>query len=98
MKARPQGRPFCFWFGSQDPHRAYKWQSGVNSGMKLEDVEVPPCFPDCEEVRTDICDYYWEVQRFDTEVGELLKMLEEAGELDSTLVVISGDNGLPFPR
>jgi len=98
MKARPEGRPFCFWFGSTDPHRGYKWQSGVNSGMKLEDVEVPPCFPDSQEVRTDICDYYWEVQRFDTEVGELLKMLEDNGQLDNTLLVISGDNGLPFPR
>ena len=98
MKARPESKPFCFWFGSQDPHRAYKWQSGINSGIKLEDVEVPPCFPDSEEVRTDICDYYWEVQRFDTEVGELLKMLEDSGQLDNTLVVISGDNGLPFPR
>jgi len=98
MKARPEGKPFCFWFGSQDPHRSYKWQSGINSGMKLEDVEVPACFPDSEEVRIDICDYYWEVQRFDTEVGELLKMLEDNGELDNTLVVISGDNGLPFPR
>jgi len=98
MEARPEGRPFCFWFGSHDPHRGYKWQSGVKSGMKLEDVEVPACFPDSEEVRTDICDYYWEVQRFDTEVGGLLKMLEANGELDNTLVVISGDNGLPFPR
>ncbi len=98
MKARPQDKPFCFWFGSSDPHRAYKWQSGIKSGMKLQDVEVPACFPDSPEVRTDICDYYWEVQRFDTEVGELLKSLEENGELDNTLVAISGDNGMPFPR
>jgi len=98
MKARPEDKPFCFWFGSTDPHRGYKWQSGVKSGMKLEDVEVPACLPDSEEVRTDICDYYWEVQRFDTEVGGLLKMLEDNGQLDNTLVVISGDNGLPFPR
>jgi arylsulfatase A-like enzyme len=98
MNARPEGKQFCFWFGSSDPHRTYKWQSGIKSGMKLDDVEVPACFPDSEEVRTDICDYYWEVQRFDTEVGELLKMLEDNGELDNTLVVISGDNGMPFPR
>jgi arylsulfatase A-like enzyme len=97
-KSQPDGKPFCFWFGSGDPHRAYKWQSGVKSGMKLEDVEVPACMPDSETVRTDICDYYWEVQRFDTEVGELLKTLEADGELDNTLVVISGDNGMPFPR
>ena len=98
MKVRSEGKPFCFWFGSSDPHRGYKWQSGIKSGMKLEDVEVPACFPDSEEVRTDICDYYWEVQRFDTEVGELLKLLEDNGEFDNTLVVISGDNGMPFPR
>jgi len=97
-KSKPEGKPFCFWFGSTDPHRGYKWQSGIKSGMKLEDVQVPACFPDSEEVRTDICDYYWEVQRFDTEVGELLKILEADGELDNTLVVMSGDNGLPFPR
>jgi N-sulfoglucosamine sulfohydrolase len=98
LNARPEGKPFCFWFGSTDPHRPYKWQSGIKSGMKLDDVEVPACLPDSEEVRTDVCDYYWEVQRFDTEVGELLKMLEAGGEFDNTLVVISGDNGLPFPR
>jgi len=98
LKARPEGAPFCFWFGSTDPHRAYKWQSGIKSGMKLEDVRVPACLPDCETVRTDICDYYWEVQRFDREVGGLLEVLQQAGELDNTLVVISGDNGMPFPR
>jgi uncharacterized sulfatase len=98
LNARPQDRPFCFWFGSTDPHRPYKRRSGVESGMNLRDVEVPACFPDSPQVRTDICDYYWEVQRFDTEVGGLLKILEDKGELDNTLVVISGDNGMPFPR
>ena len=98
LEARPQGKPFCFWFGSYDPHRGYKWQSGIKSAMLPEDVEVPACLPSSKEVRTDICDYYWEVQRFDTEVGELLKVLEENGELDNTLIVISGDNGMPFPR
>jgi len=98
LEARPQGKPFCFWFGSYDPHRAYTWKSGIKSGMKLENVQVPKCLPNSEEVRIDICDYYWEVQRFDREVGELLKILEGNGELDNTLVVISGDNGMPFPR
>jgi N-sulfoglucosamine sulfohydrolase len=98
LAARPEGAPFCFWFGSQDPHRPYTWESGVKSGMKLEDVQVPPYLPDCETVRKDICDYYWEVQRFDREVGEILDTLAAKGELDNTLVVMTGDNGLPFPR
>jgi N-sulfoglucosamine sulfohydrolase len=98
FEARPEGKPFCFWFGTSDPHRGYKWQSGIESGMKLEDVEVPPYFPDTEKVRTDICDYYYEVQRFDRETGEVLQRLEEAGELDNTLVLMTGDHGWPFPR
>jgi uncharacterized sulfatase len=99
MEARPQGgQPFCFWFGSSDPHRGYKWQSGLKSGMKLENVTVPEFLPDSEEVRTDICDYYWEIQRFDREVGQLLQTLEDMGELDNTLIVVTSDNGMPFPR
>jgi uncharacterized sulfatase len=98
MQERQADRPFCFWFGSSDPHRDYKWRSGVESGMKLEDVNVPACLPDNETVRTDICDYFWEVQRFDRQVGEILETIEDAGELDNTLVVITSDNGMPFPR
>lgn len=98
LAARPKDKPFCFWFGSNDPHRQYEWESGVKSGMKLSDVQVPPYFPDSETVRKDICDYYWKAQRFDRETGELLATLEKLGEIENTLVVISGDNGWPFPR
>jgi len=98
LEARPEGAPFCFWFGSHDPHRGYKKGSGIAGGMKPEDVNVPACLPDCEEVRSDICDYLFEVQRFDREVGVLIALLEERGELDDTIVVITSDNGMPFPR
>lgn len=98
FEARPEGEPFCLWFGSSDPHRPYKPGSGVESGMKLGDVQLPPYLPDTETVWSDICDYYWEVQRFDREVGEVLDLLEEMGELDNTLVFMTGDHGWPFPR
>lgn len=95
---RPDDQPFCFWFGASDPHRTYIWESGVRSGMKVEDVEVPPFYPDSEIIRKDILDYYWEVQRFDRQVGEALALLEEKGEIDNTIVVMTGDHGFPFPR
>jgi N-sulfoglucosamine sulfohydrolase len=98
LAARPEGKPFCFWFGSNDPHRPYEWLSGVKSGMRPQDVKVPACLPDNEIVRQDLCDYYFEVQRFDREVGEILDTLAAKGELENTLVVMTGDNGLPFPR
>jgi arylsulfatase A-like enzyme len=94
----PSERPFCFWFGSTDPHRAYDRGTGLKSGMRLEDVKVPAMWPDTPEVRSDILDYYFEVQRFDREVGELLDLVEKSGRARDTMVVISGDNGRPFPR
>lgn len=98
LAAASPDRPFCFWFGSQDPHRPYEPDSGLRSGLPVEEVVVPPCWPDSPEVRRDILDYYWEVQRFDREVGEILALLEKSGRLENTLVVVTSDNGWPFPR
>jgi N-sulfoglucosamine sulfohydrolase len=98
MAKRPDGKPFCYWFGSNDPHRGYKKGSGKASGMPLDKIKLPAFYPDLPEIRSDIADYYFEVQRFDREVGAMLKLLEDAGELDNTIVVISGDHGMPFPR
>ena len=96
--ARPEGQPFSLWFGTSDPHRPYEPGSGAASGMDLDAIELLPHFPDAPEVRSDVADYYWEVQRFDREVGELLDTLEAMGELDNTLVFVTSDNGMPFPR
>jgi len=98
LAARMKGQPFCYWFGSTHPHRAYKWESGVQAGLDPAKVVVPPYLPDCETVRKDICDYYFESQKFDTQAGQIIAALSEAGELDNTLIVMTGDNGWPFPR
>lgn len=98
LKGLPPGRPFCFWFGSHDPHRPYDRGSGARAGLRPELVRVPPFLPDVTDVRSDILDYYLEVERFDNEVGGLLRQLESAGKLDNTIVVMTGDNGWPFPR
>ncbi len=98
LKTVPEGKPFCFWFGSTDPHRPYEAGSGARSGLKTDNVVIPPFWPDNEVSRNDVLDYYWKVQRFDREVGELLGLLEKQGRLENTLVVMTGDNGWPFPR
>lgn len=95
---REESKPFCFWFGGSDPHRPYELGIGAKSGIDLDAVKPPACLPNTETVRSDVADYYWEVQRFDRQVGEVLARLERMGELDNTIVVVSGDNGMPFPR
>ncbi len=98
FKTVPEGKPFCFWFGSHDPHRPYVKDSGVTNGLKTDHVVIPAFWPDNETSRRDVLDYYWAVQRYDREVGEILDMLKKAGRLTNTIVVMSGDNGWPFPR
>jgi arylsulfatase A-like enzyme len=98
MATRDPSRPFVFWFGSQDPHRPYEPGAATRAGLKTSDVVVPPFLPDTADVRTDMLDYYFEVERFDREAGEIVARLRSAGLLDQTLVVMSSDNGMPFPR
>ena len=95
-KARP--KPFCFWLGAFDPHRPYQPQSGKAAGIDVDAVQVPGCWPKVPEIQSDIADYYAEVQSFDRDVGEALRLLEACGELEHTIVVVTGDHGMPFPR
>ncbi|QCR24647.1 sulfatase [Pontibacter sp. SGAir0037] len=95
---KAEGEPFCFWFGAQEPHRPYSKGIGLKNGKKLEDVVVPAFLPDTPEIRSDILDYCFEIEWFDQQLGKILKQLEDSGELDNTLVIVTSDNGMPFPR
>jgi arylsulfatase A-like enzyme len=92
------GQPFCFWFGLYEPHRPYERDSGVHSGRDPASVTVPPYLPDNETVRKDLLDYALEVEWADAQAGKALAALAAAGKLDDTLVVMTSDNGMPFPR
>jgi N-sulfoglucosamine sulfohydrolase len=98
MAERTGDQPFCFWLGSWDPHRDYEEGSGARAGMELDRIRLFGCFPDNEIVRSDVADYYYEVERFDTLLAGAIRILEEYGELENTIIVVTGDNGMPFPR
>ncbi len=94
-------QPWFYWFGPTTVHRT--WVKG--SGKALWGIEpdslkgkLPKFLPDVPEVREDFADYLGEVQAFDSYVGVLLGKLKAAGQLENTLIVISGDHGAPgFP-
>ncbi len=98
LKDRKEGQPFCFWFGSTEPHRIYEDGVGQMIGLNPEDVDVPPFLPDVETVHSDILDYYYEIEWFDSHLASMIKKLEDIGELDNTIIVATSDNGMPFPR
>ena len=98
LENRPDGHPFCFWLGTYEPHRAYAPGAGIAAGKKLADARLPAAFPDARETRSDVLDYYTEIEHFDRHLGRAIDAIEELGELDQTLIIVTSDNGMCFPR
>ena len=98
LEAWPRDKPFCFWLGASDPHRGYKLNSGRESGMDISQIKLFDHYPDSDTIRSDVADYYFEVQRFDSDVDKAISKLESMNVLDNTIVVMTGDHGMPFPR
>lgn len=100
MKDRKDSKPFCFWYGSNEPHRKYEFGSGIKKGGKHPDEikTVPEFWPDNATVRNDMLDYAYEIEYFDNQLVKMLDLLEKSGELDNTIVIVTADNGMPFPR
>ena len=97
INVKPKEKPFAFWFGSSDPHRSFEKGSGLNSGKKLNDAEVPSFLPESPEIRNDLLDYAFEIERFDNDCGKMLTILEKEKMLDNTMIIITSDNGMAFP-
>lgn len=91
-------KPFFFWYGANEPHRVFEKDSWKRSDKKLADVKVPAFFPDHDIVRGDILDYAIEIEWFDLHLQRMLNYLEEIGELENTIVIVTADNGMAFPR
>jgi len=98
LAARENGKPWHYYFGPTTTHRI--WVKG--SGKLLWGIEpdslkgkLPGFLPDVPEVREDVADYLGECQAVDAYVGVLLECLEKTGESGKTVVVLSGDHGMP---
>lgn len=99
---RKEGQPFFYSFNPTNTHRTWVRGSGKELwGLDPDKLKgkLPPYLPDNEVVREDMADYLGEVMAFDAACGMIIEELAAMGELDNTLIVISGDHGAPgFPR
>ncbi len=97
LTTRSDKKPFFFWYGSTEPHRGYKYGIGAEHGKNLAKIEVPPTLPDADTVRNDTADYLFEIEWFDSHLARMIGMLRARGELDNTIIIVTSDNGMPFP-
>lgn len=99
---RDEAQPFCYWFGPVNTHR--KWVKGSGKALWGLDPDalqgkLPAFLPDVPEIRQDFCDYLGEVLALDRMLGLFVRKLDQLGLRENTLVVVSGDHGIPgFPR
>ena len=102
LTANKEGKPFCYWWGPTNTHRPWEKGSGRELwGIDPDDLKgkLPENLPDIPEIREDFADYLGECMAFDAGLGVLLSVLEETHQLDNTIIVVSGDHGIPgFPR
>ena len=100
LNEKKEDQAFFFWVGGHEPHRSYEYQVGVNKGNKeLEQIKKVPAFwPDSDNVRTDMLDYAFEVEYFDQHLVKIIAELEKRKLLNNTIIVVTSDNGMPFPR
>jgi N-sulfoglucosamine sulfohydrolase len=94
----PPEKPFFYVFGPINTHRPFV----PGSGQALWEIhpdslkgKLPAYLPDVPEVRTDFADYLGEVQALDLMVGIFMEELEKSGRAENTLIVLTGDNGMP---
>ncbi len=96
----PQDQPWSFWVGSIEPHRGYEYGTGKKLGGKSENMikDFPPYWPDNEVTRNDLLDYAFEIEDTDKHIVKILETLKEKRQLENTLIVVTSDHGMPFPR
>jgi len=98
LSKRRMDQPFCFWYGGFEPHRKYEPGEGIRAGKRMEDVTLPAYYPEDGIIRSDMLDYGHEIEWFDKHLGLMMDKLEEIGEIRNTIIVVTSDNGMPFPR
>ena len=90
----------------------YKWKNfgGSHAKNRMTEEEtpvhlpkdtkfdIPPYLPDTEATRRDMWKLYNNIGEMDSQVGAVLKQLEDDGLLENTIVFFYGDHGGPLPR
>jgi N-sulfoglucosamine sulfohydrolase len=93
--SKETGKPFLFIAASNEPHSP--WNKGDASAYPPDSLKLPPIYVDSPDTRDAYSRYLAEITYFDSQVGELLGLLDEAGMREDTLVIVLSEQGNSFP-
>jgi uncharacterized sulfatase len=89
------GKPFCLFACSNEPHSP--WNKGDASAYPPDKVKLPPYIVDTPRMRSDFSNYLAEITYYDSQVGEIIKLLGKHGLSENTLVMVVSEQGNGFP-
>lgn len=90
-------KPWFCQLSFDDPHRPLD-SDAIPDKHDPDSLTLAPHMPDTPLVREDFANYYDEISRFDRDFGTVMKILEERGEDNNTVIVFMGDNGAALLR
>ncbi len=94
-KSAEAKKPFLFIAASNEPHTP--WNKGDPSTYPPASLKLPPVLVDSPDTRVAFSKYLAEITYFDSQVGQLLALLDQHGQRDNTLVVVVSEQGNSFP-
>ena len=92
---RDSSQPWLLVFASNDPHGP--WTRGPKGLYDPATLKVPPYLHDNLVTRKLLASYYMEITQLDQQVGSLMKLLDETGQAENTLVMFVSEQGSSFP-
>lgn len=94
-KNREEGQPFFAIFNFTTSHESSIHKSIPNEKLRHDPakIQLPPYHPDTPEMRHDWAQYYDKIEDMDSQVGAVIKELEDAGLAENTIVVYYSDHG-----
>jgi len=87
--------PFCLVVALVEPH--VPWVMGDASAYPKKKLQLPPNIADTEVTRDAFSRYLAEITYMDSQVGDILQVLESTGKADDTLVLFTSEQGSQFP-
>ena len=87
--------PFCQFVCSNEPHSP--WNKGDASRYPAGELRLPGYYVDTPATREAYGRYLAEITYFDSQVGRVLKILDELNTTGDTLVMVVSEQGNSFP-
>lgn len=87
--------PFCVFACSNEPHSP--WNKGDASVYPPAKITLPPYVPDTPVVRDSFSRYLAEISFFDSQIGEIMELLDKHDATNDTVLMVVSEQGNSFP-